>query len=107
MKNKKKDDLSELRRRTPRKLEFPRLPDGKVDLDSMILECKNLNEKKFLLMWKKVRDDEESEKSRKETIGYLKAELGLEDNIGLDKYEDFSWGGLEGEEAFIAYWNCD
>lgn len=22
-------------------------------------------------------------------------------------YEKFSWGGLTGEEAFIAYWNCE
>ncbi|MFN5024387.1 MAG: hypothetical protein ACK5HJ_01420 [Bacteroidota bacterium] len=24
-----------------------------------------------------------------------------------DPYEDFSWGGLHGEEAFIGYWNTD
>ncbi len=24
-----------------------------------------------------------------------------------DPYEDFSWGGLDGEEAYIGYWNTD
>jgi hypothetical protein len=24
-----------------------------------------------------------------------------------DPYEDFSWGGLHGEEAYIGYWNTD
>lgn len=24
-----------------------------------------------------------------------------------DPYEDFEWGGLSGEEAYIGYWNTD
>jgi hypothetical protein len=25
----------------------------------------------------------------------------------FDPYDDFSWGGLSGEEAYDAMWNCD
>ena len=38
----------------------------------------------------------------------LRRDFGIEpDNERHDPYENFSWGGLRGEEAFIAYWNCE
>lgn len=38
----------------------------------------------------------------------LRRDFGIEpDNDNHDPYENFSWGGLTGEEAFIAYWNCE
>jgi len=27
--------------------------------------------------------------------------------VEIDPYENFNWGGLSGEEAHTAYWNCD
>lgn len=48
-------------------------------------------------------------KINKEYINYiLKRDFGIEpDNYNHDYYENFSWGGLIGEEAFIAYYNCE
>jgi hypothetical protein len=38
----------------------------------------------------------------------LRRDFGIEpDSDSYDPYENFSWGGLTGEEAFIAYWNCE
>lgn len=31
----------------------------------------------------------------------------LNSKSDFDPYEDFSWGGLSGEEAYDAMWNCD
>jgi LPS O-antigen subunit length determinant protein (WzzB/FepE family) len=44
-----------------------------------------------------------------EYINYaLKRDFGIEpENYNHDSYENFSWGGLIGEEAFIAYYNCE
>ena len=38
----------------------------------------------------------------------LRRDFGIKpDTDSQDPYENFSWGGLTGEEAFIAYWNCE
>lgn len=38
----------------------------------------------------------------------LNRDFGLEpDSDNYDRYSNFSWGGLTGEEAYIAKWNCD
>ena len=38
----------------------------------------------------------------------LRRDFGIEpDTDNHDPYENFSWGGLTGEEAFIAYCNCE
>ena len=38
----------------------------------------------------------------------LRRVFGIEpDHERHAPYENFSWGGLRGEEAFIAYWNCE
>jgi hypothetical protein len=48
-------------------------------------------------------------KVNKKYIEYvLRRDFGIEPDADYhDSYENFSWGGLTGEEAFIAYWNCD
>lgn len=48
-------------------------------------------------------------KINKKYIDYvLRRDFGFEpDTDSRDPYENFSWGGLSGEEAFIAYWNCE
>jgi hypothetical protein len=48
-------------------------------------------------------------KVNKKYIEYvLRRDFGIEpDNDSCDPYENFSWGGLTGEEAFIGYWNCE
>jgi|SRR5690606_19303768 len=48
-------------------------------------------------------------KVNKKYIEYvLRRDFGIEpDSDSHDPYENFSWGGLRGEEAFIAYWNCE
>jgi hypothetical protein len=33
--------------------------------------------------------------------------LNLESKVEIDPYENFHFGGLSGEEAHTAYWNCD
>ena len=40
---------------------------------------------------------------------YVKIDEDFEENISEkdDIYGDFSWGGLIGQEAYDAMWNCD
>ena len=38
----------------------------------------------------------------------LRRDFGIEpDYDNHDPYKNFCWGGLTGEEAFNAYWNCE
>lgn len=48
-------------------------------------------------------------KVNKKFVEYvLRRDFGIEPDADYhDPYENFSWGGLTGEEAFIAYWNCE
>jgi len=48
-------------------------------------------------------------KVNKKYVEYvLRRDFGIEpDADNPNPYENFSWGGLTGEEAFIAYWNCE
>lgn len=48
-------------------------------------------------------------KINKKYIDYvLRRDFGIEpDSNYTDPYENFSWGGLRGIEAYIAKWNCD
>lgn len=46
-------------------------------------------------------DDEYSE------LNELEIENDSERDNDIDPYEDFHWGGLSGEEAYIGYWNTD
>ena len=48
-------------------------------------------------------------KINKKYVEYvLRRDFGIEpDADSHDPYKNFSWGGLTGEEAFIAYWNCE
>jgi hypothetical protein len=48
-------------------------------------------------------------KVNKKYVEYvLRRDFGIEPDVEYhDSYENFSWGGLNGEEASIAYWNCE
>lgn len=48
-------------------------------------------------------------KVNKKYVEYvLRRDFGIEPDADYhDSYGNFSWGGLTGEEAFIAYWNCE
>ncbi len=48
-------------------------------------------------------------KVNKKYVEYvLRRDFGIEpESDNHDPYVNFSWGGLTGEEAFIAYWNCE
>lgn len=47
-----------------------------------------------------------SHKVQAEKIDDLDKEIDEDKSID-HSYDDFYWGGLSGEEAYIAYWNCD
>ena len=50
--------------------------------------------------------DEQNEKTELDDQNYDDFDENINESR-RDPYENFSWGGLRGEEAHTAYWNCD
>lgn len=60
-------------------------------------------EKELKIYLKKIDKNEVEEET---DLDYL-INSQKKDESYYDPYENFSWGGLQGEEAYAAYWNCD